>query len=92
MNAPKNDGGPAFPSESSCASWQCRKPSSGMSLRQWYTGQALCGTIASYAGMSAADQEALVINAGGPEAFAAIVGRAAVMYADAALGALESNL
>ncbi len=34
----QNDGGPAFPSDSACASWQCRKPSSGMSLRDWFAG------------------------------------------------------
>ena len=37
----ENDGGPAFPSDSACDSWQCRKPSEGMSLRQWYMGKAL---------------------------------------------------
>lgn len=37
----QNDGGPAFPSDSACESWQCRKPSAGMSLRDWFAGQAL---------------------------------------------------
>lgn len=41
-----NDGGAAFPSESACASWQCRKPSSGMSLRDWFAGQAVAGLLA----------------------------------------------
>lgn len=35
-----NDGGPAFPSDKACDSWQCRKPSAGMSLRDWFAGQA----------------------------------------------------
>lgn len=29
------DGGPAFPSDKACDSWQCRKPSGGMSLRDY---------------------------------------------------------
>lgn len=36
----KNDGGPAFPRESKWADY-------GMSLRQWYAGQALVGMLAS---------------------------------------------
>lgn len=41
-----NDGGPAYPSTSACESWQCRKPSSGMSLRDYFAGQALAGMLA----------------------------------------------
>lgn len=41
----QNDGGPAFPSDSACESWQCRKPSSGMTLRDWFAGQALVGIM-----------------------------------------------
>lgn len=40
------DGGPAFPSDKACESFQCRKPSNGMSLRDWFAGQALAGLLA----------------------------------------------
>lgn len=36
-----NDGGPAYPSHQACASWQCRKPSSGMNLRDYFAAAAL---------------------------------------------------
>jgi hypothetical protein len=35
MSQPINDGGPAFPSHQACSSWQCRKPSAGMTMRQY---------------------------------------------------------
>jgi hypothetical protein len=35
MSAPINDGGPAFPSDQACSSWQCRKPSAGITMRQY---------------------------------------------------------
>ncbi len=40
-NQPINDGGPAFPSDQACASWQCRKPSSGMTLRDYFAAKAM---------------------------------------------------
>jgi len=43
MSAPINDGGPAYPSHQACASWQCRKPSSGMTLRDVFAAAALQG-------------------------------------------------
>lgn len=42
-----NTGGPAFPSDAKCDSWQCRKPSSGMTLLDWFAGKALEGMAAS---------------------------------------------
>lgn len=42
-----DEGGPAFPSTQACESWQCRKPSSGMSLRDWFAGQAMVGLCAN---------------------------------------------
>ena len=35
-----NDGGPAFPSDKACDSFQCRKPSSGMSIRDYFAAHA----------------------------------------------------
>jgi hypothetical protein len=43
MSAPINDGGPAFPSHQACSSWQCRKPSAGMTLRDYFAAAALKG-------------------------------------------------
>jgi hypothetical protein len=43
-----DDGGAAFPSTSACASWQCRKPSSGMTTRDYFAAAALQGLLANY--------------------------------------------
>jgi hypothetical protein len=47
----RDDGGPAFPGESGqemMSNGQWREPSySGMTLRQWYKGMALLGTVQS---------------------------------------------
>ena len=40
-----NDGGPAYPHDQNSGQW-CQ----GMTLRQWYAGQALAGLMASFAG------------------------------------------
>jgi hypothetical protein len=46
----KNDGGPAFPVENrNGLSWPRGKPPVGMSLRDWFAGQALMG-LAAYPG------------------------------------------
>jgi hypothetical protein len=40
-----NNGGPAFPTPDPSDNW-------GMTLRDWFAGQALAGWLASFAGMS----------------------------------------
>jgi hypothetical protein len=54
MSEPKEDGGPAFP-PSIAVIWKDDPDyrNHGMSLRDWFAGQALCGLLASNA--SAAD-------------------------------------
>lgn len=37
-----NDGGPAFPTEK----WECVETIPGMSLRDWFAGQAVIGLLA----------------------------------------------
>ena len=45
----KDDGGPAFPSDMIVGhSVTASKPYSGMSLRDWFAGQALAGAIEDY--------------------------------------------
>lgn len=56
MTTPTNNGGPAFPSDSACPSWQCRKPSSGMSLRDYFAAKAMQGQI-QFDGMEGCDLE-----------------------------------
>lgn len=47
-SAPKNDGGPAFPEPFALGPNDDLYPSiPGMTLRQWYAGQALAGFLAS---------------------------------------------
>jgi len=48
MNTPLNAGGPAFPNTKDSQSWDCHNPPTGMSLRDWFAGQALAGWLASY--------------------------------------------
>ena len=51
MNTPINDGGPAFPIHH--ATWengkQITSPHEGMSLRDWFAGQALAGLLTQLA-------------------------------------------
>ena len=49
MSAEKKieDGGSAYPSTSACESWQCRKPSSGMTLRDYFAAAALTGFLSN---------------------------------------------
>ncbi len=44
MSEKIEDGGPAFP----CSAPEGYEPSLGMSLRDWFAGQALAGWLASY--------------------------------------------
>lgn len=46
MSNPMNDGGPAFPCEGGELSGLHANP--GMSLRDWFAGQALAGCMADY--------------------------------------------
>jgi hypothetical protein len=39
-----NDGGPAFPFMCTIEGWTCEN--TGMSLRDWFAGMALCGELA----------------------------------------------
>ena len=66
MNAPIDDGGAAFPDEDS-----------GMTLRQWYAGQALPGVI--------------VASQTTPELTPEMVANECVLYADAMIAALEKE-
>ena len=68
----KNDGGQAFPGH--CEECEC---SNGMTLRQWYAGQALQGLLANPAPVCVNLSEHEVVGC-------------AVSYADALLKALES--
>jgi len=43
------DGGPAFPVEFSTAGWHSGNVNVGMSLRDWFAGQALAGMMGSHA-------------------------------------------
>ncbi len=53
MNNSINDGGPAFPvPDTYHPNGQVQYGSSGMSLRDWFAGQALCGIMASGKGTS----------------------------------------
>ena len=45
MSAPINDGGPAFPWEDTGGTPGLPNPSSGMTLRDWFAGQALAGLM-----------------------------------------------
>ena len=48
MNTPQiNDGGPAFPFAKEMETIQGLQFSTGMSLRDWFAGQALVGMLAS---------------------------------------------
>lgn len=49
MTTPPNDGGPAFPTpgETNANGDVVCYPSHGMTLRQWYAGQALCGLLSN---------------------------------------------
>ena len=51
MSAKINDGGPAFPMTGSTANWDAEKgqyvAQYGMTLRDWFAGQALAGLCAS---------------------------------------------
>ena len=91
---PKPDLGdtPAFarPLSNNPSLWPDEQAQSGMTLRQHYVGQALSGIIASYSGMAVRESVELVSKVGGPEAFADCVAKAAVIYADAVLRALET--
>ena len=76
------DGGPAFPGQCRCEGHAVFVAKDGMSLRQWYAGQALIGILTNPAvhiikgtvGVSSPQEAAM----------------AAVAYADALLTVLES--
>lgn len=51
MSAPINDGGPAFPvPDSHYPNGQTQYGASGMSLRDWFAGQAMTGFISASTG------------------------------------------
>ena len=62
MSKNTNDGGPAFPQTDD--SWKGRNMNppvpSGMSLRDWFAGQALAGEMATYLESSASDHAAAI--------------------------------
>lgn len=51
QNTPTEDGGPAFPMTGSTLNWDAEKgqyvPQYGMTLRDWFAGQALAGLLAN---------------------------------------------
>ena len=76
---PKNDGGPAFPSGPQVlmanGEWSGEPLEYGMSLRDWFAGQALAGILAGDAHGSVVDDEV----------------RTAFRYADAMLQARDAK-
>lgn len=50
MSDGKNDGGPAFPFEYEVGEGLGKALHTGMTLRQWYAGQALIGLLAHASG------------------------------------------
>lgn len=46
MSKPNNP--PAFPSDRACQSWQCRKPSEGMTLRDYFAAKATTEDIQDF--------------------------------------------
>ena len=81
MSEKINDGGPAFPSDMMLTKGVVSaKPYNGMSLRDWFAGQALAGLIAGY--YANPDSGGL-----GSEEFARLVYR----QADAMLSAQEAS-
>jgi len=50
MSEQSNDGGPAFPLSYSTAEYHTGNINAGMSLRDWFAGQALQGAMASWDG------------------------------------------
>jgi hypothetical protein len=55
MSAPPNDGGPAFPVDANLRSGY--RQDEGMSLRDWFAGQALPGVMAVCRGDTLAEGE-----------------------------------
>lgn len=45
MTTNKTENPPAFPSAEACPSWQCRKPSVGMTLRDYFAAKAITAFI-----------------------------------------------
>ena len=45
MSTTRDDGGPAFPAGTYCNNFGDEVPMRGMSLRDWFAGQALAGLL-----------------------------------------------
>lgn len=85
----RDDGGPAFP-HSQVEYWGGEKSENklaGMTLRDWFAGQALQGIIASGYGGGAAHVRDMADGVAG----AAIPSAAAYVYADAMLAARKKD-
>lgn len=80
----ERDGGPAFPTLREDRSEDLRWVDDGMSLRDWFAGQALSGYLASTAGMG-------VHTDGIRRAFWATVAESAYEVADAMIRAREGG-
>jgi hypothetical protein len=80
MSAPINDGGPAFPRPATKGSSGSiiRESQNGMTLRDWFAGQALAGILLNYTTQKFGASEFTV-------------GTAAYQYADAMLAAREGK-
>jgi hypothetical protein len=58
MSNTKHDGGPAFPSDMLIGhSVKASKPFSGMSLRDWFAGQALAGALDRWLEVGGSDKQ-----------------------------------
>jgi hypothetical protein len=79
----KNDGGPAFPSEGVYYSETKREPELGMTLRDWFAGQAMHSICKEYACES--------YRRGNIDELADECAESAYIFADAMLKAREMN-
>ena len=83
MSDTKNTGGPAFPHETYHG---VAAPGSGMTLRDWFAGQALAGIAASNGGDSLSLKEGQSVDDAIAE-YWSVVGRTAYIIADAMIAA-----
>lgn len=71
MSKNTNDGGPAFPHPTECSDGRAI-PHLGMTLRDWFAGQALAGIIAhlgvlSYTAIGRSDSQRNEVNSAGDD-------------------------
>jgi hypothetical protein len=76
----KNDGGPAFPPHGGETLYH--RISDGMSLRDWFAGQALAGLVANANLLDFLDEGQRPVS---DKDFASVISKGAYFYADAML-------